>query len=316
MKKGEFELIESIRGMFPVPEGALGIGDDCAVIPQKSGMDTLVSTDMLIEGSHFLLSDVSAEDLGWKSAAVNISDIAGMGGKPVATFLSFALPRKTEDGFIEGFMKGYREISTKYGIPLLGGDTVASESTMCINVAILGEAPAGKARLRSMAKPGDIIYVSGPLGDSGAGLKVILEGIKRGKTEDALVRRHYRPEPRVELGMKLSGIEGVHAMMDISDGVASDLEHILSSSGVSAEIDVRKLPLSDTLQKACAFHGWDAVRLALEGGEDYELLITADPSTDLSPLGLTEIGTVKEKGAESVKWIGAPSMNYKGYHQF
>ncbi len=316
MKKGEFELIDTIREMFPVPEGSLGIGDDCAVIPQKGGMDTLVSTDMLIEGSHFLLSDVSAEDLGWKSAAVNISDIAGMGGRPVATFLSFAIPRGTDDSFIDGFMKGYREISSKYGIPLLGGDTVASDNTMCINVAILGEAPAGKARLRSMADTGDTIYVSGPLGDSGAGLKVILEGIERGATENALVHRHYRPEPRVELGMKLSGIDGVHAMMDISDGVASDLEHILAASGVSAEIDVRKLPLSEDLKKACGLHGWDAVRLALEGGEDYELLITADPSLDLSPFGLTSIGRIKEKGAEPINWIGTTSMDYKGYHQF
>ncbi|MCR5003004.1 MAG: thiamine-phosphate kinase [Bacteroidales bacterium] len=316
MKKGEFEFIDTIRRRFPAPKGTLGIGDDCAVIPQKSGMDTLVSTDMLIEGSHFLLSDVKPYDLGWKSAAVNISDIAGMGGKPVATFLSFAVPKNTDDSFLESFIEGYKDISSQFGIPLLGGDTVASNGSMCINVTILGQAPAGKARLRSTAKPGDIVYVSGTLGDSAAGLKVILEGIHRGPVEEFLIDRHYHPQPRINLGLKLAMTDGVHAMMDISDGVASDLPHILEASGVSADIDVKALPLSDEIRQAAATHGWDVLRLALEGGEDYELLVTADPSADLRKSGLTPIGKIKEKSAVQITWLNAPYMTYNGYHQF
>ena len=277
---GEFGLIGRIRERFRAPEGVTGIGDDCAVIPQRSGRDTLVSTDMLIEGTHFLRADIPPYALGWKSAAVNISDIAAMGGSPTATFLSVALPAGLEAGWMEAFLRGYAELSERFGAALLGGDTTASPDRICINVAVLGECPSGSARLRSAAREGDLVCVTGCLGDSAAGLKAILEGVERDADVQSLIDRHYLPLPRVEEGLRLAATPGVHAMMDISDGIGSDLQHILEASGVGAEIDLPSLPLSPVLQRVCARLGWDAAALAAGGGEDYELLFTCTPEAE------------------------------------
>ena len=160
--------------------GVVGIGDDCAVMPQREGLDTLVTTDLLVEDRHFLLSDVSPEQLGWKSAAVNISDIAAMGGRPTAAFLSIALPASVSAEWVDKFIAGFRELSARFGVPLLGGDTSASPDKLFINVTVLGECPHGRALLRSGARPGDLICVTGPLGNSAAGLKLILERLSAG----------------------------------------------------------------------------------------------------------------------------------------
>ena len=279
MALGEFDLIGRISEMFPTPEGITGIGDDCAILPQRDGMETLVTTDMLMDGVHFLISDASPYDLGWKSAAVNISDIAAMGGRPVGTFLSYALPKGTSDEWMLEFMRGYKDLSDLSGTPLLGGDTTSSLDRLCINVTVLGECPRGHARKRSDARPGDLICVTGPLGDSAAGLSVILNDVERGETESALVRRHYRPVPRVSEGLILSQTEGVHAMMDISDGIGSDLLHILDASHVGARVDVGSIPLSDECKAAASRHAWDTRKLSIDGGEDYELLFTMAPGT-------------------------------------
>lgn len=310
---GEFELIGRISAASPAPEGITGIGDDCAVIPQKLGLDTLVTTDLLIEGRHFLPQDVSPHDLGWKSAAVNISDIAAMGGRPTSAFLSVALPgtiagRPAAD-WVDGFILGFNELCGRFDVSLLGGDTSASDDKLFINVTLLGECPGGRAVKRNGARPGDTVYVSGPLGDSGAGLKLILEGLPR---VDYLIRKHYLPVPRVELGLQLAATPGVHAMMDISDGIGSDLRHILKASGVGASVDVRKLPLSAELRKACAAHGWDPIELATGGGEDYELLFTAGPGTEV-PEGCTPIGTIEPE--PGLRWTGT-SRDYKGFTHF
>ena len=174
---GEFEFIDSIRKQFSVPEGFTGIGDDCAIIPRGDGLETLVTKDMLVEGVHFLLDRISAYDLGWKSAAVNISDIAAMGGTPVASFLSLALPSALiADGpWLNEFIRGYRDLSTRFSCPLLGGDTTSSPEGLCIDVTVLGSAPAGHSVKRSGALDGDLVCVSGFLGDSGAGLKLLLD---------------------------------------------------------------------------------------------------------------------------------------------
>lgn len=315
MDLGEFGLIDYIRTQFSVPEGVLGIGDDCAVIPQTTGEETLVSTDMLMDGVHFLIDDVDPYSLGWKSAAVNISDIAGMGGRPVASFLSFALPKKLSDDFLKEFMQGYKDLSDRFGCPLLGGDTTSSLDRLCISVTVMGTCPVGQSRKRAAAEPGDIICTTGPVGDSGAGLNVILGGCERGELEATLVRRHYRPMPRVEAGMALASTPGVHAMMDISDGIGSDIRHILDESKAGAEIDCEALPMSDELREACAKHGWDAVHLALDGGEDYELLFTVSEEAfkaglpvDCHPIGRIVAG-------EGVRWLGT-SEDHSGFQHF
>ena len=301
---GEFGLISRIRERFPAPDGVTGIGDDCAVIPQRDGRDTLVSTDMLIEGTHFLRGDITPYRLGWKSAAVNISDIAAMGGTPTATFLSVALPADLEAGWMDGFLRGYAELSKRFGVALLGGDTTASPDRICINVAVLGACPSGAARLRSAAQSGDLICVTGPLGDSAAGLRAILEKVERDADIQTLIDRHYLPLPRVAEGLLLAATPGVHAMMDISDGIGSDLDHILEASGLGAVINVPSLPLSTALRRVCARLGWDAAALAIGGGEDYELLFTCTPEAEKAlEVPHTVIGVCHQ--TPSVEWRGA-----------
>ena len=320
---GEFGLISEIKTAFSsVPSGILGIGDDCAVIPQVTGMDTLVSTDMLVEGSHFLMEDVSPWRLGWKSAAVNISDIAAMGGRPTATFLSLALPKDLPASWIRGFVDGYREISQIYGVPLLGGDTTSSKDRLCINVAVLGEIASGCAKLRSMAKVGDLVCVTGHLGDSAGGLRAILDSASakcsamQDSVTETLMERHYLPHPRVAEGIALAGCEAVHAMMDISDGIGSDLRHILDASGVGAEISLASLPVSAELDAFCRMRGLDARELAVSGGEDYELLFTVDASGEKTlEVEHTVIGRITEAGDPAVRWLGS-DRDYSGFRHF
>jgi thiamine-monophosphate kinase len=317
---GEFGLIAKIRKRFPAPDGVTGIGDDCAILPQQSGRNTLVSTDMLIEGTHFLRRDISPYDLGWKSAAVNISDIAAMGGHPTATFLSLALPATITTEWTDEFLRGYAELSERFGVPLLGGDTTASPDRICINVTVLGECPSVRgALLRSGARKGDVICVTGALGDSAAGLKAILDGVKRDPDVQRLIDRHYRPTPRVPEGEQLRMALGVNAMMDLSDGLASDLQHILDASEVDAEIDVTAIPLSPALKRVCAAQGWDPVRLAVSGGEDYELLFTCTPQTErLLSVSHFVIGKVTDRarGDARITWRGARRPVAPGFDHF
>ena len=311
---GEFGLIDRIRDRFPAPDGVAGIGDDCAVLPQRSGRDTLVSTDLPIEGTHFLREDIPPYRLGWKSAAVNVSDIAAMGGKPVATFLPVALPADLDASWTDEFLRGYGDLSGRFGVALLGGDTTASPDRICINVAVLGECPSGTARLRSHAPAGDLVCVTGPLGDSAAGLKAILGSVERDADVQALIDRHYLPLPRVAEGLQLAATPGVHAMMDISDGIGSDLGHILTASGCGARIDVAALPLSPTLQRVCARQGWDAAALAIGGGEDYELLFTCTPEAEKSlAVPHTVIGTIT--AGTAIEWLGT-GRSFHGFDHF
>ncbi len=354
---GEFDLIERISAMGgSLPAGVVGIGDDCAVIPSKAGQDTLVSADMLIEDVHFRRDLISAYDLGWKSAAVNVSDIAAMGGRPEATFLSFALPASLGDRWRLDFMKGYMELCSRYGVSLLGGDTTSSPDRLCINVTVMGTCPHGRAVRRNGAKVGDMICVTGTLGDSAAGLRLLLgfasssaaaasassaaaaatpassassaapapsassaAAIPTESDEDFLIRCHRLPVPMVEAGLELASLAGVHAMMDISDGVASDLRHILHASGVGAQVYLDRLPFSASLERVCLARSWDKYELALCGGEDYHLLFTADPATPLEKLrhACHIIGKITAD-PDSLEWIGGDgkSADYIGFRHF
>lgn len=310
-KLGEFGLIDHIRSTFPSGQGVKGIGDDCAILPGPQGRDILVSTDMLIEGTHFLLEDISPRQLGWKSLAVNLSDIAAMGGTPRSSFLSISLPSGLPAGWIEEFLQGYREISSRYSSLLLGGDTCSSPDRLCISVTEIGECGQGRALLRSGAKPGDLICVSGPLGESAAGLKVVLDGRKRNAYEEYLVQRHYLPQPRIAEGLELASSPGVHSMMDISDGLASDIRHIMEESGVGAEIDVDRIPLG------CGTFGPDChptLEDALEGGEDYELLFTVDPSAEAS-LRVPHFVVGRIVSGSGLVWLGS-ERSFQGFRHF
>ena len=299
---GEFGLIGKIR------RPGDGTGDDCAVMPQSEGLDALVSTDILVEGTHFLLDRIPPFDLGWKSAAVNISDIAAMGGVPRSTFLSLSLPGSTPTSWVLDFMNGFRTLSDKYGTVLRGGDTTGSLHQVCINVTVIGDCPSGSAKLRSTARPGDLICVTGTLGDSAAGLRAVIDG-DSSEIARRLTERHYRPIPRVEEGVTLRTSAGVHAMMDISDGIASDILHIMEESGVAAEIDLNRIPVSADLLSFAGAKGLSAIDLACCGGEDYELLFTvSEDSEALLDIPHTVIGRIlPPSGNGNVKWNGGPA---------
>ena len=327
MGKGEFGFIDFIKEHFKAPEGAIGIGDDCAVLPSMfpgrplptDSSELLVSTDLLMEGVHFLREESSPEDIGWKAVAVNLSDIAAMGGSPVATFLSIALPKDAQGEWAERFIKGYAQISDLFGVPLLGGDTTSSLRDIAVNVCVLGRCPSGKALTRSGAHPGDVIYVTGPLGDSAAGLKAILEDIERTEEVQTLIRRHKRPFPRLQAAADLMDIGVVGAMMDISDGIASDLRHILKASGVRAVVELDRLPLSEQLQAVCKEQNWNAYELATGGGEDFELLFTAPAGLEkrMDIITVYPIGTITEGSGLTWTLNGQPTeFATNGYTHF
>ena len=260
---GEFDFIGDIRDMFAkVPKnGFEGIGDDCAVL--SMGDEALLFTsDMLNEGVHFLTDKSTAYQIGYKSLMVNISDVAAMGAKPVATLLSLALPKERFGEWSKSFMEGYYEASKKYGVKLVGGDTTKSESGVCISVTAIGRASKANIKRRSKAKTGDVVMVTGELGASAAGLRDVLAGKLR--TRNAKI--HLMPEAQVLEGEWLGKQEAVHAMCDVSDGIASDLQHILDESKKSAIISA--LPVAKGAK-------WND---AFGGGEDYKLLLTVDKS--------------------------------------
>ena len=261
----EFGFIDHIKELFAaLPDnGFEGIGDDCAVLPVGEGESLVFTTDMLAEGVHFLRPATSPRELGRKSLAVNLSDVASMGARPVATLLSLSLPADTAGTWAEEFMLGYRELSEAFGVTLAGGDTTRSAAGITINVTAIGRIADAHIKRRSGARPGDAILVAGELGLSGAGLHDILAG----RYDTPAAAAHRNPQPQVAEGIWLGERPEVHAMMDISDGIASDLRHILHQSGVGAEVDTECIPTPVDLETA------------VSGGEDYKLLFTVAPES-------------------------------------
>jgi thiamine-monophosphate kinase len=274
MDIGEFGLIRRFAPAFAaaLPAETIGIGDDCAVLPWRKNARLLVTTDLLVEDVHFLRSRISARDLGFKSLAVNLSDIAAMGGRPFAAFLSLGLPSGSDLEWIDAFFAGLRSLSRAARVPLLGGDTTGTSGPLVVNLAVLGRAHPSRIKLRSGARPGDVICVTGELGDSGGGLRVLLEERPAGRDEAALVRRHHRPRPHLPEGEWLGRRAAVTAMMDVSDGIASDLRRIMERSACGAAVELTALPTSAALRRTAARYGWNLAEVAAAGGEDYCLL--------------------------------------------
>lgn len=321
---GEFNFIkqfckplETSRKVIGRYKKICGIGDDCAVIECTNQQVLVVTTDMLIEGTHFLGNHITPEDLGYKSLAVNLSDIAAMGAQARFAFLSIALPSSTELSWIEAFFHGWQSLAETYSVALLGGDTIKSQSLISISVSILGEANANSIKFRHDAKEGDIICVTDFLGDSAAGLDIILSpsGVYM---SNYFINRHYRPRPHLAEGQFLASFSEVHSMMDISDGIESDLQHILEdtntkyNSSLGAVINVERLPLSSQLKKLTKDCPEKAYNYALGGGEDYCLLFTAEP-IHLAEIKKNyakkfnsefyEIGTITKERKGSVKYL-------------
>ncbi len=274
---GEFELIQRYFAR-PARRAALGPGDDCALLQPGPGMQLAVSSDMLVEGRHFL-STVDPARLGHKALAVNLSDLAACGATPLAFTLALALPR-ADEAFLAPFSKGLLALADAHGCELVGGDTTQGPLNICITV--FGEVPAGQALLRSGAKPGDDLYVSGTLGDARLALEVF-----RGKLAvsaevfEAARARMEQPTPRVALGQTLRGV--ATAAIDISDGLLGDLGHVLHASGVGASIDTTiaiKLIVAPAMgmRATAGFDSELALEFVLAGGDDYELAFTAPVS--------------------------------------
>lgn len=304
-----------------------GIGDDCAVLQADSDRSWLVTMDTLVESVHFDLSWHPAEKLGWKSLAVNVSDVAAMGGEPSFAFLSLGMPRGVSRQWLDRFSTGLEVACREYGCSLAGGDTVSSPWGMIITITLIGEAARDRILYRKNARPGDDIWVSGNLGNAAAGLELCRqEGAGDDKVYASLMEAHLAPRPPLELSLRLASGGLVHAMMDLSDGLATDLAHLCAQSGTGALVYADLLPLAPLTRDAASGMGRDVLQWALAGGEDYQLLFTASPEArgDLSDLAgqgmITRIGTIDEgSGVRLVE--GGPDprirdISYLGYEHF
>ena len=254
-----------------------GIGDDCAVLEAGGRERLLVTTDMLVERIHFLRDGITPRQLGHKTMAVNLSDVAAMGGEPTAAFLAMGLCSDLEVSFIEEFREGLLACAREHQVDLLGGDTVSCKRDLVLCLTVLGRADRDEVVLRSGARPGDRVLVGGVVGDSAAGLHLVLgrPGDIGAVARARLLRAHLEPQPQVALGRLLATRRLATAMIDVSDGVLQDLGHICEESGVGAEIDADCLPVSDDARRLAAAAGLDARDWALAGGEDFVLLFCA-----------------------------------------
>jgi len=298
-KSGEFERIARffapLTGEFP---GAFGLTDDAAVMTPPAGREIVVTTDTIVAGVHFV-GDEAPGLIASKLLRVNLSDLAAMGARPIAYTLSLALPDSIDDDWLAAFAAGLQGDQDIFHTTLAGGDSVSTPGALTLTVTALGTVETGKALRRSRALAGDLVYVSGTIGDGALGL-LALRGELQGLCEDdrsELIGRYRLPRPRIGLGQRLVGLAS--AAIDISDGLAADLMHILDASGVGAEIDATAVPLSNAARAALAGDG-GLLEAVLTGGDDYELLFTAPPgyagkiaalASDLE-LPLTPIGAI------------------------
>ncbi len=290
---GEFGLIAGLAEIFgAAPWGVvLGIGDDCAALDQQGPDYLLWTMDTLLEGVHFDLGYTSLRQLGRKSLAVNLSDIAAMGGVPQYALLSLGWPphRDLEQALEVG--RGLGEMAGAYGVAVIGGDTVASPGGVAITVAVLGRVPKGEMLTRAGAGTGDGIYVTGPLGEAAAGLEALRRGLALPEAVRApLARAHLDPTPQVAAGRLLAAKGLATALIDLSDGVASDLGHICRQSRVGARLEAQAVPLTPGVLAVAAALKQDPLSLALAGGEDYQLLFTSPQPAALLTRTFAEAG--------------------------
>ena len=268
----EKALIARIRRQAKARKASIltGIGDDCALLRLPAGHEALLTTDFSLEGIHFRRDWHPPESVGHRCLARGLSDIAAMGGKPLAAFLSLALPRNLPQAWVDRFLRGLLDLARKSVVGLAGGDTAESPNGILADIVVLGSAPKGTAIRRSGARPGDRIYVSGALGDSAAAVRRMMDKPKR-KLNSQDFPRHFFPEPRLKLGRILREKGMASAMIDLSDGLSTDLSHICEESGVGAEILAEAIPRA-SIGKAVREVD---LHIALHGGEDYELLFTS-----------------------------------------
>lgn len=291
MPLNEKSLIAGIRRRERAGRGVItGIGDDCAILQIAAGHETLVTTDFSLEGVHFRREWHSPEVIGHRCLVRGLSDVAAMGGQPIAAFLSLALRRNLPQSWVDRFLKGFLKLAHAFNVSLAGGDTAESPGGVLADIVVVGSAPKGTAIRRSGARPGDRIYVTGELGGSAAALELLLSGRKLLPGD---FPQHFHPKPRIEVGRWLREKKLASAMIDLSDGLSTDLSHICEESGVGAEI------LADTIPRSVVDKPAREVDLnfALHGGDDYELLFTAPPGkrvpTRIAGVRITQIGHIR-----------------------
>lgn len=289
---------------------SVGIGDDAAVIRSQQGIDTVVTADLLVEDVDFRRDSMPPDLLGHKALAVSLSDIAAMGARPQSSLLSIGLPPEIwETDFINQFYEGFFSLADYYGVSLAGGDISRTPERIVIDSIALGTVRQNRAVTRGGAQPGDLIFVTGALGGSAAGLRLIESGARLGSDHaptaagsiDAVLRRHLRPEPRVGWGTVLGEDALATAMIDISDGFSSDLAHLCREGKVGALIHSAHLPLDPNVIELCGRRALDPLLLALHGGEDFELLFTVRPGTrprlpkSVDGIPITQIGEITKE---------------------
>lgn len=301
--KDEFEFIRTLRERASASSSVTGIGDDAAVFQTTPGKDTVVSTDLLIEDIDFRRTTTPPYLLGHKALAVSLSDIAAMGARPRWSLISLGVPSDIwQTDFTDRLYSGLFELANRYDVQLIGGDTSRTEEKIVIDSIVIGECPEGRALKRSGANTGDQIFVTGSLGGAAAGLRLVERGAHLAEQNlDHLLLRQLRPEPRVGWGIVLGDEQLATSMIDISDGLSSDLNHLCTASAVGASIDSSLLPIDHQVVELCGRRALDPLQLALHGGEDFELLFTVKAG-DVSRLPrrvdgtqITRIGEIKNR---------------------
>lgn len=332
--KGEFEFIRALRKRATVSSSVTGIGDDAAVLQTTTGKDTVVTTDLLIEDIDFRRTTISPYLLGHKALAVSLSDIAAMGARPRWSLISIGVPNDVwQTEYLDRLYSGWFELANRYDVQLIGGDTSRTEEKIVIDSIVLGECTAGQAVKRSGAKPGDQIFVTGSLGAAAAGLRLVERGAHLAEQNlhdedsqklDHVLLRHLRPEPRVGWGIVLGEEEIATSMIDVSDGLSSDLNHLCSASGVGALIDSSLLPIDNQVTELCGRRALDPLQLALHGGEDFELLFTVRPrdvgrlarKVDGTPINRIGEIRVQDEGVQISEGSRIWQLNPGGWRHF
>jgi thiamine-monophosphate kinase len=342
--RSEFEFVEALRKRVSRRDRSsptattsallLGIGDDAAIIRESSGRNTLVTSDLLVEDVDFHRDTTTPRYLGHKALAVSLSDIAAMGARPRWALVSLGIPSNIwNSDFVDEFYEGFFTLADRYDVSLIGGDVSRAPDKIVVDATVLGQCENGEAILRSGAKPGDLIFVTGSLGGSAAGLRLLERGVRvpEADTSDAerdtmrqLSMRHLRPDPRVGWGLVLGQEKLASAMIDISDGLSSDLHHVCREGGVGATIDSAKLPIDPAVVEICGRRALDPLLLALHGGEDFELLFTVPREQwprlprRVDGITITQIGEIRTaaEGVRLAEGARVWDLEPKGWEHF
>ena len=311
MSVSEFGLIEKyfLHQVKNTEINRLGVGDDCALMSIPVGYELAVTTDTMVEGVHFF-AGTNPRQLGHKLLAVNLSDLAAMGAEPVSVALALTLP-KVDEEWLKEFSAGFLALANQFSVDLIGGDTTSGSLTLTVQA--LGLVPVGQAMLRSSAQVGDLIFVTGSLGDGGLGLK-IEEGSYQCPAPEHALKQFYQPNPRVSEGIKIRDYAG--ACIDLSDGLASDLNHILKQSDVGATLDWQAIPISAEVKGY--IEKTDDWKLPLVAGDDYELCFTVSPDkVDLIDIDCTQVGVIEAESGLRLQRLGkTEALVVKGFEHF